>query len=85
MDPKLGKKIQPQSLYEIAKRNLSEDKNKKEEIDQQEQKVLIVVSSRACEHPDAPEGTNAYRVKRYWSNLVIQPSENIDKVFNILS
>ena len=44
---------------------------------------IIVLSSRTCEHPEAPETTAAYRVKEYWSNLVIKPlTSDSQKVIN---
>ncbi|XP_077290342.1 uncharacterized protein LOC143914127 [Arctopsyche grandis] len=40
---------------------------------------MIVITSRSCDHPNVPENSSAYRVKKYWSNLVISPFIASDK------
>jgi len=40
--------------------------------------MLIVCES--IEHPDFPEQNNKWRVKNYWSYIVIRPHEDFDKV-----
>lgn len=41
---------------------------------------VIVITSRSCDHPEVPESKNAYRIKKYWSNLVIRPFTFSDQV-----
>jgi len=47
-------------------------------IDEDEKLMLIVCES--VEHPDFPEQSNKWRVKNYWSYIVIKPHEDFDKV-----
>lgn len=48
-------------------------------IDEDEKLMLIVCQS--VEHPDFPEYNNKWRVKNYWSYIVIKPHEDFDKVW----
>lgn len=43
--------------------------------------MLIVCQS--IEHPNFPEYSNKWRVKNYWSYIVIKPYEDFDKVYII--
>lgn len=45
--------------------------------------MLIVCQS--TEHPKFPEFNNKWRVKNYWSYIVIKPYEEFDKVNITLS
>jgi len=47
-------------------------------IDEDEKMMVIV--SESVEHPDYPEQKNKWRVKDYWSYVVIKPHEDFDKV-----
>ncbi|XP_012522289.1 stAR-related lipid transfer protein 7, mitochondrial isoform X3 [Monomorium pharaonis] len=40
------------------------------------EKGLVVIVSRVTEHPDVPERRGIYRVKTYWSYMVIKPYTN---------
>ncbi|XP_060869222.1 stAR-related lipid transfer protein 7, mitochondrial [Metopolophium dirhodum] len=46
-------------------------------IDEDEKLMLIVCES--IEHPDYPEQNNKWRVKDYWSYIVIKPHKDFDK------
>lgn len=47
-------------------------------IDEEEKLMLIVCQS--TEHPNFPENKNKWRVKNYWSYIVIKPHKDFDKV-----
>ncbi|XP_025407818.1 stAR-related lipid transfer protein 7, mitochondrial [Sipha flava] len=46
-------------------------------IDEDEKLMLIVCQS--IEHPNFPENKNKWRVKNYWSYIVIKPHKDFDK------
>lgn len=47
-------------------------------VDEDEKLMLIICES--IEHPNFPEYNNKWRVKNYWSYIVIKPHEDFDKV-----
>ncbi|XP_051170998.1 stAR-related lipid transfer protein 7, mitochondrial isoform X2 [Leptopilina boulardi] len=42
------------------------------------EKDTVVIASKATEHPKAPNRTDTYRVKSYWSFMVIKPYKDIN-------
>jgi hypothetical protein len=47
-------------------------------IDQE--KNIIVIINRSTEHPIIPEKPQIYRVKNYWSFMVIKADTDVDEV-----
>ncbi|KAL5233061.1 hypothetical protein ACI65C_000471 [Semiaphis heraclei] len=45
----------------------------------EEDEKMMVIVSESVEHPDYPEQRNKWRVKDYWSYVVIKPHEDFDK------
>lgn len=40
----------------------------------------MIIVCQSIEHPNFPEYNNKWRVKNYWSYIVIKPHEDFDKV-----
>lgn len=40
----------------------------------------MIIVCQSVEHPSYPEYNNKWRVKNYWSCIVIKPHEDFDKV-----